>query len=364
MSTLEDRLRRGLDSPLDVEPAAALLARVAAGARRRRQRRTAAVVAASIAVVAGSLVGVGLLARDNGPTQPSSSGPTNAPAGVVDIAVPDADHVFALTAGDGSAVWLWSDGAWQRLQRFARNVDYIEFAPDARNGWAWGDTLFSTHDGGHTWMPVRTGLHASSEGPSLTADRVWRIVRTEGLYDLLVSAPLGTDDWTSTRLPEQVNDLFTTSDRVVLEQMLSGSDSPRLLSSSDGENWSRLDFPCAGENQAYSAFRSVFVLCPQDGGARVYSTFGTSDWVGFGSSDLTSVTAVLPLSDDRLVLVGEPTDLLVTPSGSQPVDLGLRPGEEIFQGDFDTAGTTTYAVTSEHRILVTTDGGENWSALD
>jgi len=371
MNGLEDRLRRGLDAPFDVGPSEELLARVSVGARRRRQRRTAAMVAGAAATVAAVALGSVLL---GGPTsspepQPAPPGPTlppAAPVGVVDVAVPDADHVFALTADEGSTVWLWNGGGtWQRLHDFQQPVEYVEFAPDARNGWAWGDTLFSTHDGGQTWKHLPSGLITLFDGTSLslTRDRAWGIQRTDGLDDYLLSTPVDSDDWTSTVLPAQVNDLFTARDRVVLEESLSGVDTPRLLSGTDGETWSRLDFPCPGENQAYPGTSAVLVLCPAAGGATVYRSVDLASWQVFGHSDLTAVTAVLPLSDDLLLLVGEPNDLLVTSSGSQPVDVGLHPGEEIFQGAFGTAGDTTYAVSSEHRILVSTDAGENWSEL-
>jgi hypothetical protein len=367
MNNLEDRLREGLHAPLGGDAAESMLARVHTGAQRRRHRRTAAIAAAAVAVLAGSLVSVGLLDRDNGPSQPVQPTPQqiSALADVVDIAASDADHVFAVSAGKTSTVWHLSEGSWQRLHDFKKPIKYVEFA-DASNGWVWGedDQVFSTHDGGRTWH-VSTGLVLLFDGTSLstTKDRVWGIERTDGFGDFLVSSPVGFDDWTSEPLPQQVNDVFTTRERAVLEQFLWGVDTPRLLHGTDGNTWSRLDFPCAGENQAYPGPTAVFVICAAPDGATVYRSVDLASWQVFGHSDLSAVTAVIPLADDQLLLVGEPNDLLVTPSGSRVIDLGLRTGEDIFQGTFDTVGDTTYAVTSEHRIIVTRDAGLTWSQL-
>jgi len=372
MNGLEDRLRRGLDSPLDVEPASALVSRVAAGARRRRKRRTAAMVAGAAATVAAVALGGVLLGGPDSATPPQPApAPPNPPAGVVDVAVPDAGHVFALTADEGSTVWLWSGGGtWQRLHDFKQPVEYVEFAPDATNGWAWGQSLFSTHDGGQTWTRIENGPGTPSDSGHwvhLTPDRAWSLHETmRGLPEpnLLVT-PVSSDTWSSVTFDTRhAVDIETVGVRVVVESATEGAGQVTLQSSIDGQQWTSLDLPCPGENQPYPAATEVFVLCPAAGSATVYRSVDLASWQVFGRSDLTAVTAVLPLSDDRLLLVGEPTDLLVTPSGSQRVDVGLRKGEEIFQGTFGTAGDTTYAVTSEHRILVSTDAGANWSALD
>lgn len=395
MNGLEDRLRRGLDAPFEVEPAEALVSRVSAGARRRRQRRTAAIAVGAAATVAVIALGSVLLGRPNPspephPPPPAPSLPVGAAVGTIDVAVPDADHVFKLTVNEGcvacSTVWLrGDDGSWERLHDFSGTaayggkvdplfgpIEYVEFAPDARNGWAWGDTLFSTHDGGRTWSQVETGPGAApneyGHWVHLTPEQAWGLRRPpRGLPEPeLWWTPIGADDWSTTLLPRawSVVDIDTVGDRVVVLAASEGAGRLTLLSRNEVDDWTGLDLPCPGENQPYAAATEVFALCPAAGGATIHRSADLASWQVFGHSDLTAVTAVLPLSDEHILLVGEPNDLLVTPSGAQPVDVGLRPGEEIFQGTFGTAGATTYAVTSEHRILVSTDAGENWSALD
>jgi len=382
MNGLEDRLRRGLDAPLDVEPTDLVLARVAAGARRRRQRRTAAMVAGAAATVAAIALGGALLGGPNSSPEPQPApSPQSPPAGVVDVAVPEADHVFALTA-DGcthvcSTLWqLGSDGTWERMHQWGvlagreDSVEYVAFARDARNGWAWGSGLWSTHDGGRSWTQVTDGPGARSEyghWVHLTNDRAWSLHRTPQGDQQLWTTPVGSDDWTTVDLPDPTGavDIETTWNRVVVESASEGAGQVTLQSSTDGHQWTSLDLPCAGENQVHPGNGAVYVLCPEEGGgAKLYESLDLAQWVVVGSSDLSSVTGVIPLSDDRILLLGRPHDLLVTWDGNEPVDVGLTGDEEIFQGTFDTAGSTTYAVTSDHRILVTTDRGENWSALD
>lgn len=392
MNGLEDRLRRGLDAPLDVESTDVLLARVAAGARRRRQRRTAAIAvgaAATLTAIAlgGVLLGGPKSSPEPQPAPPSPTLPAGATVGTIDVAVPDADQVFKLTVNEGcvgcSTVWLrGDDGSWERLHDFGRSayqggpydpsfgpVEYLRFAANGRDGWAWGRNLHSTHDGGRTWAQIEYGPGERTDYGHwvwLTRDRAWSLHRSDRFGTRLFWTPIGDDDWSTAHVDglEEVHSIVSTDDRVVLQGAGEGLAAPYLLSSTDGTTWTRLDLPCGGENQAYEGRSAVFVLCPSDAGATIWRSSDLVRWQRFGESDLRAVTAVLALSDDLILLVGKPTDLLVTPSGSQPVDVGLRPGEEIFQGTFGTADDTTYTVTSEHRILVSTDAGENWSELD
>jgi len=394
MNSLEDRLRAGLESPLSAEPADpadTMLDRVHHGARRRRRRRTTAMAAASVLAVAAVAIGVGSLTRQSaGPELPPSTNqpslPADATVGAIDLAVPDAEHVFKLTVNEGcaacSTVWLLHpDGTWERLHDFEGReayggkvdplfgpIEYVDFATNARDGWAWGRTLFSTHDGGHTWALVESG----PGGPTpyghwvhLTSDRAWSMHRTDRLGTRLWSTPIGSDDWTTVDLPDpgSATDIETVGDRVVAEASDEGLASPRLLSSVDGSDWTRLDLPCPGENQPYPGATEVFLLCPSAKGATIHRSVGLASWELFGHSDLTAVTASVPLSDDRVLLLGSPHDLLVTADGSEPVDVGLQGDEEVFQDTGGVAGDTAYLVTSKHRILVSRDSGLMWSEL-
>ena len=392
MNSLEDRLRAGLESPLSADPADTMLDRVHRGAQRRR-RRTSAIVAASVVAVAGVAVGLSTLDDDSGkvqPLPPSSSTPSlpaGATVGAIDVAVPDADHVFKLTVNEGcvacSTIWLLGpDGTWERLHDFSGReaysgrvdplfgpIEYVDFAPDARNGWAWGKTLFSTHDGGRTWREVTDGPGARTDYGHwvwIRDDKAFSLFRGEA-GEYLYWTPVGRDDWQDWLLPGRpgVVDMFTTRDRVVVMTSSEGADQLHLLSTKDApDDWTGLDLPCQGENQPYPAATEVFVLCGADkGGAMVYRTADMASWDLFGHSDLTAVTAVVPLADDRLLLLGQPHDLLVTPAGSEPIDVGLRRGEEVFQHTSGVAGDTAYVVTSEHRILVSRDAGLTWSEL-
>jgi len=372
MNNLEDRLRRGLESPLAADPDDGLLGRIHTGARRRRRRRAAAITAATAVVVAGVAFGSSALKGDEHRPSPlvgsSTPTPTRVPAAVIDLAVPDADHVFALTSD--SAVWLQqSDGGWQRLHDFSGSVEYVDFAPDARNGWAWGSGLWSTHDGGKTWSEITDGPGTASDygyRVDLTQDRAWSLHRTDRGGMQLWSTPIGVDAWSNTLLPyrSSVVDMETSGGKVVVLAASEGAGQLTLLSRNDVDDWTSLDLPCAGENQAYPGNAEVFVLCGADkGGAMVYRSVDLSSWEVFGHSDLTSVTAVVPLADDRLLLLGSPHDLLVTPEGSEPVDVGLQGDEEVFQDTGGGAGDTAYLVTSRHRILISRDTGLTWSQL-
>jgi hypothetical protein len=382
VNNLEDRLRRGLESPLAADSDDGLLGRIHTGARLRRRRRTAAITAATAVVVTAVVFGSSALLGDEHrpePLQPSTSSPANVPAGAIDLAVPDADHLFALTADGCSHICstlrqLDSGGTWQMLREWgvslgrSDSVEYVEFSPDALNGWAWGSGLWSTHDGGRTWSEITDGPGTTTDyghWVHLTADRAWSLHRTDRDGMQLWSTPIGTDRWTSTLLPHRssVVDMDTVGDRVVVLAASEGAGQLTLLSRNEVDDWTSLDLPCPGENQPYPAATEVFVLCPSDNGATIHRSVDLASWETFGQSDLTTVTGVFPLSDDRVVLLGRPHDLLVTPDGNEPIDVGLQDDEEVFQETGGVAGDTAYLVTSKHRILFSKDAGLTWSQL-
>jgi hypothetical protein len=413
MSDLEDRVRHALRTGVArVEPEQ-LLQDVHHGATRRRRRRTVAMVAtsaAAIMVAAGTATVVGgqldttpdrppttqvpspaPTTADPSPSQPDL--PAGATRGVVDVSVVSADRVFRLTTNVGcvacSTVWQNEQSAergWERLHDFGRDayadkvrprfgpVANLAMATNGEDGWAWGERLYSTHDGGHTWTQVTIGSGSEpSHSVSLTREFAWSFFYSDELGPQLYRTPIGADDWSTVPVADiaKVNTIETIGDRIVLEVFDKGPN-PTLELSTDGTAWSKVDKPCGGETAVYSAQSTAFIACPSDpgpdNGATVYRlTEDLSSWEEFGHSEGT-LGGILALADDRILFsyVGG-RGLLITPSGSRPVDLGLRSGEEI--GASSTAGGVTVVTTftdqpNQHRLLRSDDGGLTWHEVE
>jgi len=360
MNQLEDRLRQALGADMDVPD---LLADVHTGARRRRARRTTGVVAvAAAAAVAtiGLVVSLGHETTTKRPAPPVAP----PPVGVVDVADGDG-RLLALTPG---AVWQQDDNVWAKLHEFGGDgFQYLVASPDGTDAWAWGNRLWSTHDGGHTWQVVQVpgdptyGYHVwttQTFGFVQTADRSNR--------PQFFRFPLGSDVWDMKLGPGfggsgGYGDLLTAGNTVAFLTYLGEDTSEPVLrvGEEDFHGSGELPLPCSGENTVYPADTEVFTLCPRgDDGATVYRTTGMSRWEEFGTTTGV-VKDVEALSDDALLVVGADS-VMVTPSGTRPVTGDLGDGA----WGAATVGDASYVAAQDGRLLVSRDGGLTWTALE
>ena len=403
MNDLEDRVRRALHADFRDIATDPLLGDVHRGATRRRRRRTAGAVVASALVVAGAVGIATQVGGDPGaspdplpatqspaPTQPPL--PEGATQGVVDVSVASPDHVFRLTTNIGcvacSTVWRQdsaASGGWERLHDFGRDsyvgkvdatygpVTDLVMAVDGVDGWAWGQRLYSTHDGGQTWAPVTVGPGRLDtefgHQVRVTDEYAWSLLRTDQGLELW-RTELGSDDWSRADAPDMagVSGMLTTAAYVGLETSDEGLSAPRVQYSNDGKDWKELDNPCSGENQTYPGESAVFIICADrpatesspSATATVYRSTDLTTWTEFGRST-SVITGVHALGDDDLLLVHEHSRAtMLTHAGSTTVDLGLQPGEETFQSDAPWSGDVVMLATSDLRLVGSTDRGRTW----
>lgn len=384
------------------------LDRVHAGARRRHRRRTAAVAALSALVAVSVAVPVTLqvaAGRSGAPLgtakQPGSTAVTTRPP----------DHTVVAPAGPA-----WGDSAVLSVTatstrtfvvlgaakgcttspclRLAQSSDEGRtFTPlavpagahpggdgptpssalDVRfgsssDGWVYGDGLWSTHDGGTTWLAQR--LPGRVERLEAAAGTAWALV-TDGLDGVDVSlwrSPVGRDDWT--KVPDVALrygvDLTVQRQHVVAV----GSNGSKAWVG-DGGTFTAVDDPCSaaggGPSLAtrLSATGSLWASCASGTSARLLASPDGSAWQQVVPSFLpdalpNQVVVGARTASDALLSVGpgEPFYRVRSDGSGGPVK-----GSPTADGATSYIGFTDasvgYAI-SGNQLWRTDDGGDTW----
>ena len=408
--------RRALSSDL------VSLEAVHAGAARRRRRRTAVVAATGAAILVAVAVPVSLLLLDDGrgrspvETANSPSPPLRSPQNVVSTPPApsattakaprtglawDGARVTSMTATstqsivvlgalgdtgackppncvrlaqshDGGRTFtalavpgdaLAGGGTGEQLRRSATNVRF----GSARDGWLYGDGLWSTHDGGRSWRTVPM----SGAVRSLAAARgvVWALVSTNGgNVQRLWRSPVGSDSWTlvpdvTVNTPGDVN-VFGA--RVIV---LGPGPSSKVWVSENGAAFISHPGPCASAMAAVlSASGSLWATCPTGTAAFVVTSTDGVRWhhvnaTQDGSSAPNSLALGARGPDDALLALGanEPIVDLHADGSRQPVSQPPPLGSSISYIGF-TTGSVGYVIDGTH-LWRTTDGGNTWTRL-
>ena len=225
MTDLETRVREALHADPGALSADAMLDDVRRGVSRRRARRTTGVVVA--AAVVAAVIGGTALQRHHSPS-PTTPPPSRAGlvVGPVAVSVTPAGEAFTVSANQGcatpcSTIWKQdSSGSRTRLvtltgkdaQYLGGPVIGIAMSPEGRDGWAWGEHLYATHDGGRTWTTLTSGPGADPPTGELDLiagpDTTWAITRTvDGAR--LWRTPVGQDAWVPAHLPTGIDPSMT-----------------------------------------------------------------------------------------------------------------------------------------------------------
>jgi hypothetical protein len=377
MNELESRVREALradTSPVDADELASSVHRSAT--RRRAARTAVGASVASVLLVAGS---VALQHRDDDhvPPQPlHSSGPTcadhcrTAPTGqVVDVSAAG-PHVFELSVHDGCAHCSTvrertTSGAWERIgvlhggSRDDGPVYRLLMSANGRDGWAWQSQLWSTHDGGHTWVRSTTGpgrptYHGRQVAFGTTT--AWSVWTAPSGRQELWRTPIDRDAWE--RVPTSASgDLVgvLSSGEVVLHETGEGASGSVLVL---GDSGTPSAYP-----QPFTS-DSVFVL----GGNTVYAPHGdhvSQLILGPGGTPTwqpvprlpRGAGQLVPLDAEHLLFHAKSGWFVEAPGGTERTDLPAGAG--IYGGSTDSGGTA-WLHTYGGRVYSSTDA-VHWS---
>lgn len=387
--------------------------------RRRVRRQRAAAVVASVVVVA-AVVGVTVqLARrpsgdrnlqfaTNGSSSPSAPAPTTAyVAGRVVSGRPLADTTW-ISADEGwalvqSEILRTTDGGrvWHAVSRapvpvvpaqaplacvVKRCVGRIRFA-DAKHGWLFGATFFSTDDGGATWRDAGPDSVFALEVANRRAYRVSTAPGCTGDCQLVVStSTVGSNRWQSLTTPNltgfdaaliyEGSRLYVIGRDVTLE--------PRLLRSLDGgAHWQERPDPCTSTPgdparlvmlaatperylvagcQPVDLDRLPFVRTSSDAG----SSFGPARMPSLPPRNFFGAIATgTPRSITVVVTEGNTWRLFISRDDGATWRMSLQTpvhGHQaaLFLG-YETSRTGRFGILEADRLWTTHDGGDTWT---
>lgn len=406
---LEERVRRTLRRPSVSGDAERILARVHRGARRRRQRRTrTVVVTALLAVVAAGAVALGVARSgrlsDTVPWPTGSATPDDAPTGGTRGEDPGLADAVGTTGFDGpgpGSMWrvsaepcgaslcsrIYREGGsagWEPVAQLAFDhpagasgdhqppVESIRVGGDPRNAWAFGLELWSTHDGGASWL--REELDGARAGDPVLVEPLGAEVFALQTAPLRMWRSAGTVDlWTPVAVPQRfssADELLSVGDTLVLRAVdQRRNDTVLVLSDDSGASWRAVPAPCGNEPTPIRSTGSVLMtfcpLVPTAGApASVLRSTDGERWTVLAGVDApTPVDAAFPVDAETAFLVTGSQGRLVTADGEVTVDLGTPPGSRGVLGRFVDADYGYLLVDGPRQLLGTENGGRSWAPL-
>jgi hypothetical protein len=262
-----------------------------------------------------------------------------------------------------------------------RPVVNLRFA-DSSNGWAYGDALWTTSDGGATW--VDTSLPAGSvkdleaaRNPGAVAGTAWAVVQpspfTSGyqLWQAPYATGSGTGAWQ--RVDLGTDPLGTTAPSLVVKgatAYLLGADAKnveRVYVASVGSATTTYAAPCIPLGGAFSAgIGSLWTVCPSAGtnpGGAVVSTDDGASW--HAASTPSQVTfGVVGGIDATTAVVDQGSKLVVVSTTGKPKTATISSASANFSFLGFTDAKVGYALSqAPNRMWRTTDGGQTWTAV-
>ncbi len=246
------------------------------------------------------------------------------------------------------------------------SVHDVRFAADAKDGWAYGGALWSTHDGGRGWRQVRSvpGLVEQLETANGTA---YALVRDGSTWTLWRS-PSGEDTWSRVGVDLHTPASLAVTEHVVAVTDRSGNDAFVLTSADDGKTFDQHSTPCEADLAAgrlSATTDSMWLTCPTGTAAEVHvSRDEGASWnaVSSGTPAISNTAAALGARSDGQAVVAVPGKALVVSESDQPAQAKVEGlGTPTYAGF--TSDQVGYILDMNGGLFRTTDGGSTWEPV-
>jgi hypothetical protein len=260
-----------------------------------------------------------------------------------------------------------------------RPVLNLRFA-DSSNGWAYGDALWTTADGGTTWTD--TSLPAGSvkdleaaRNPGAVSGTAWAVVQpTSGGFELW-QAPYatgsGTGSWQEVDLgtdpPGDTAPSLVVKGATAYLLGADGKNVEHLYVASSGVATTTFAAPCRPVAGAFSAgIGSLWTACPSAGsspGGATVSTDGGATWHSATNPSKIAVGVVGGI-DATTAVVDQGSNLVVVSTTGKPKTATISSKNANFTFLGFTDAKVGYALSQAPNLLWrTTDRGATWSAV-
>jgi hypothetical protein len=267
------------------------------------------------------------------------------------------------------------------IDNATRPVSNLRFA-DSANGWAYGDALWTTADGGATWAD--TSLPAGSvkdleaaRNPGAAAGTAWAVIQpvpaTSGyeLWQAPYATGSGTGSWQQVDLGSDPPG--DTAPSLVVKgatAYLLGADAKnleRVYVASVGVATTTYAAPCYPIGGALSAgIGSLWTACPSSGsspGGATVSTDGGATWHAVATPSKVTPGVVGGI-DATTAVVDQGTNLVVVSTTGQPKTATISSQNANFSFLGFTDAKVGYALSqAPNRLWRTADGGATWTAV-
>ena len=400
MDQLEHSLRHALrELPPPEVDTEGVLGRVHAGAGRRRRSRMAFGAVAVLTVVTGVAWAVQPTDLAHGGTHvagPSTSLPASGGTTATTTAPTPAVAVLSVTANSPDTFWVLGttgcpathcatiqrtdtagrtftpltvpSGATVTRSATTGSISNLRFDHDGVDGWAYGGSLWSTHDAGQSWQPV--ALHRADQIVALEvwASSAYALLRhPDGTVDLLRSG-VADDSWRVVDTGLRTSDAaggMALSDGIVTFLADAGSGGTSLVSGVNGHwaDWA-LPKPCSARTPRISAtFDSLWLLCGGTSPTAYSSVDAGATWTR--AAGRLPAANVIAARDAGHAVVASSTEVsAISPDGrvqAVPVD-SHGATSPVYAGFTDP--DTGYVVFDNGYLLRTDAGGASWSQVD
>jgi hypothetical protein len=251
-------------------------------------------------------------------------------------------------------------------------VSDIRFG-DTKNGWAYGNGLFQTADGGGSWLPV-TGVPGNVVDLAAASGNVWAVSNTTNTssYSLYHATygNSGTGTWTKVPLGTSIIGepglAVVKQDAFLLAQVGNGHGETFVIAG-DGKSLVSNAAPCAssGNTVSVAGDGALWIRCSGD---NTISVFVSNDQAAHWQAVSAASAAGSVGGVDATQAVIESTDgLHVISSTGDSAPVPYAPGaSQALPGFIGFTTTTTGFIVTDGigaQLWRTTDGGQTWSVV-